>query len=230
MAHTDAQLTASNYTLEPAVDWAAIHVLLARGLSHPGPAFKDQLADGTYETELRARLDRVDVAPGVDLTPPSVGDRDLGEDYVALFEGFTTPFAPPAESPYKPWYGERKGGLMEGPPASDMDTRFRRLGAAVPDEYPPDHVAVLLEYGSYLLETGGEGQYRAFVIDHLDWTTAFQWLVQDAAADAPFHRWVVDVTVSVLGVIRDRLDVEPISTRERDRMLDRVEARAVPRD
>jgi TorA maturation chaperone TorD len=216
-------MTGQTDPLEPTDALADIHALLARGLRQPDDALRRAIEDGTFKAELRELIESAGIEVPVTLTPPPVADRDLLEDYTGLFEAMHTPFAPPAESPYKPWYGDRDGGLLDGPPASNMAARLEHIGAEVPPEYPPDHIAVLLEYGSYLLESGSVDAYRAFVSEHLDWIPAFRRVVEDARAGSPFHRWVVALTGAILATVRHRLDIDQPASATIDRMVERVD-------
>jgi TorA maturation chaperone TorD len=209
--------------LEPAGAWRDLHVLLASGVRRPNERLRADIEDGTYESRLADLAGGVALDVGMTLDPPSVTDRDLTGDYVALFEAAQTPYAPPAESPYKPWYGDRSGGLMEGPPAAEMEERYRAIDATVPRAYPPDHVALLLEYGSYLLEAGEHQAYRTFVATHLDWIPAFRRLTATAAAEAPFYRWIVALTAATLEAIRDRLGIASPGQDTVETMLDRAD-------
>lgn len=210
-------------TLDRTDEWADLHALLAAGLRYPDDELRAHLAAGDIDVEVERLADRLRLPPETVPDRPTHADGNLGEAYAALFEAMQTPYAPPAESPYKPWYGDREGGLMEGPPASAMEVQYRAMGATVPARYPADHLALQLEYGSYLLETGECERYRTFVAEHYDWVPAFRQLVEDAAADAPFHRWVVALTGRILGTVRDRLDIVEPGEETVARMLDRVD-------
>ncbi|MEF8756676.1 MAG: molecular chaperone TorD family protein [Halobacteriales archaeon] len=228
MRPTNNTMTDERRTLDRQERWRDLHVVLATALRHPDEQLKDDLAAGAFGDELAEIATDLDFDLGVALDPPAIDDRGLTEDYVALFEAARTPFAPPAESPYKPWYGERDGGLMGGPPASDMETRYRAIGAEIPDGYPPDHVALQLEYGSYLLEAGEQDAYRAFFESHLDWIPAFRRATDDAAAAAPFHRWAVEVTDAVLDAARTRLGVAAPDAATEEQMVERIDMESTP--
>ncbi len=216
--HTMHDDTAS---LDPAPAWRDLHVALATPLRRPDDRLTATLAEG-YATELTDLAAEVGLDVDVPLDPPAVADRDLTGDYVAIFEAAETPYAPPAESPYKPWYGDRDGGLMGGPSATEMERRYETIDATVPESYPADHVALLLEYASVLLEAGEHDQYRSFVSSHFDWLPAFRRLTDDAAADAPLQRWAVGMTDAVFDEVRSRLGIADPAPEEIERMADRI--------
>ncbi len=196
--------------------WSDALAVLANCLEHPDPALRATLEDDP--DELVETLERV----GVDIDdPPSVAERDLTEDYESLFGAFRTPFAPPAASPYKEWYGDRNG-LMGGPPASAMERRYDALDVEVPDAYPPDHVALQLEYASLLAEAGEWDELGAFVETELDWIDALARMVTEATADAPFYRWGVTQLVTVVETLREELGVSGPTASEVETMAGRA--------
>lgn len=216
-------MTDDQPALEPSDRWRDLHVVLAAGLRHPDRQLPEDVDGGVYARELTDVANDIGIEDALGIDPPAVEGRDFTEDYVALFEAARTPYAPPAESPYREWYRSRDGGLMGGPPAGDMRDRYRAIGAEIPEAYPADHVALQLEYGSFLLEADEHEEYRAFVADHLDWLPAFARATEAAAAEAPFHRWVVSLTATTFGIVRDRLEIADPTDETVGRMLDRIE-------
>jgi TorA maturation chaperone TorD len=200
--------------------WATALTVLSNGLRHPDAELRDALESDA--DVLSATLAEV----GVDADqPPSIADRDLTEDYEALFGAYLTPFAPPAASPYKEWYGDRSG-LMGGPPASAMEQRYDALEADVPEAYPPDHVALELEYASLLAEAEQWEDLAAFVAEELDWIEAFASVVDEAAAEAPLQRFCVTHLVSVIEQLRSELDVAGPDDETIEKMANRARSNA----
>ena len=215
-------------TLSRSPEWSDLHTLLAECFKEPTDGFVEEVRAGHLESELRAHA----AALSLDLetmSPPDPADRgSLQRSYLSLFEAMEEPFAPPVESPYKPWYGDRDGGLMGGPSATEMERRYEAIDASPPPAYPPDHVALLLEYGALLLDAEADDQYREFVADHLDWIEALGVLVDQAAASAPFYRWAVAVLEEVTGAIRARVGIEGPAQSQIDSMVDRVDGSSAP--
>ena len=215
-------------TLTPHPEWRALHTLLADCFKEPTDGFVEEVQAGHLESELEDHA----AALSLDLenvSPPAPADRgELQRSYLSVFEAMEEPFAPPVESPYKPWYGDRDGGLMGGPSATDMQRRYEAGAASPPPAYPPDHVALLLAYGALLLEAEADDQYREFVADHLDWIEALGVLVDQAAATAPFYRWAVDVLEAITRDIRDRVGIEGPSQSQIDSMVERVDGTSAP--
>ncbi|MEF8855273.1 MAG: molecular chaperone TorD family protein, partial [Haloarculaceae archaeon] len=119
-------------------------------------------------------------------------------------------------------------GLMGGPPAAEMAQRYGAVGAEFPDAYPADHVALLLEYGSVLLDAGEHEEFAGYVDAHLDWIPAFRLATAGATAEAPFHRWAVTLLDDVVAELRSRLGIDPVETQSARVMVDRVPDAAPP--
>lgn len=195
--------------------------LLSECLKHPTDRFIQQVGDGTLEIELRAHADTFEDGDRI-ATVADARTDDLRTQYRSLFEAFKQPYAPPAESPYKNWYGDRDGGLMGGPSATDMQRRYAAIDATPPESYPADHIALLLEYASLLLESDAIEEYEAFLVQHFDWIPAFRRLTDRAAADAPFYRAIVELTEAVVSVERDRHGIDDPTAETIEAMVDRV--------
>ncbi len=218
----DSVASDSAVFFEHSTAWRDLHVLLANGLRHPDEQFQAALETGSFESQLATLLSDVDASLAVSLTPPSERDTALTMSYVDLFEGGRKPHAPPAESPYLAWYDRDDGGLLNGPSAAEMRDRYRAIGVSIPDAYPPDHIALLLEYGSLLLESDERDAYRSFVRTHFEWLPAFRRAVDIAAADAPIYRWLALLVDELFVVVRGRLDIDDPADAEIERMVERV--------
>ncbi len=200
--------------------------LLSECLKHPDERFYEDVVSGRFDAE-REQLTSalglaVETTPTADDLPDSRAALD--NQYISLFEAFETPYAPPIESPYKEWHeGAGSDGLLGGPPADDMRRKYAMLNVSPPDAYQPDHLALLVEYASLLVESGDRDAYATFVDEHLDWLPALRRRVDSAAADAPFYRHTVGLVCDTVAAERDRLGLpEPDSTAV-EAMLDRVE-------
>jgi TorA maturation chaperone TorD len=207
------------------VDWARLYALLSECFKHPDEQFLADVQAGRLESELAPLLGELglEYEQGVDQTVVPETAAAFDNEYISLFEAFETPYAPAAESPYKEWHdAPAAGGLLEGPPADDMRQRYATLDVSVPDAYMDDHLALLLEYASLLVESGTPDQHRAFLAEHLDWIPAFRCLVDEAAAEARFHRRYVSVTDEVLKASRARHGVQEPDQSTVDEMLGRA--------
>jgi TorA maturation chaperone TorD len=214
-------------SLDRTAAWADLFVALSNCLRDPDETLVASAREGTLRTVLTDAATRADVAD-VPLDPPAVqAAGPLTESYLALFQAMETPYAPPAESPYKPWYDDRTG-LMGGPSAEEMAQRYAGVDAEVPDAYPADHVALLLEYGSILLEAGEREEFAGYVDAHLDWVPALWLATEGAAAEAPFYRWAVTLLDELLIELRDRLGLDGPDADTVRLMVDRVPDAVAP--
>jgi TorA maturation chaperone TorD len=208
--------------------WADLLTVLAACFRAPDAALVDAVQTGALPAVLAETLEVLDLDPAAGAEPPRVDSLGaLTESYLALFDALETPHAPLAESPYKPWYGDRRG-LMEGPSAAEMNARYDAIAADRPAGYPADHAALLLEYGSLLLEVDAPA-FGAFQATHYDWFPALRQATAGAAADAAFHRWAVHLLDDVTATLRARLGDDPVDADAARAMVDGI-ADATPAD
>ncbi len=181
---------------------AELYTLLAKCFEHPSEPFSEAVRTGQFDTEVRTRLDRLDVdADPVPTVAASHGE--LREGYLRTFEGFEGPSAPPIESVYEPWWDGRERRLLSGPAEADAKRRYGAIEAEIPNRYPADHLAVLLEYAALTLEAGRGDEYADFHAHHFDWLDAFTERVRETSA-APFYRWAAETTARVAAEASDR--------------------------
>lgn len=186
---------------------AELYALLSACFQTPDEELVEAIEEGDLHEQLLTRAEPL----GIDSERPSLGDIDsvgeFQEAYLRSFEGYEGPSAPPAESVYEPWWDAQDREILSGPAAADMRRRFDEVGADVPERYPPDHVALLLEYGSLLLETGELEAYDQFHRDHFDWIPEFHARVEETC-DEPFYRWATAVLSATIDAVESRLRQE----------------------
>lgn len=165
---------------------AEICALFARCFQRPDDETVEAIRTGRLGEEIYDRA----TALGVDVeTPPEPPKEEVRETYRRAFEAFDGPYAPPVESVYREWWDGKVRGLLSGPPASDMRSRYDALDAEIPPGYPADHLALLLEYANLLLEAEREDAYVEFHDAHLEWIPDFRRRVEETV-ETPFYRWV----------------------------------------
>lgn len=208
---------------EQTEDWACMLAVLADSVRKPDEGIVEDVEDGFYHSALEDLAGDLSLRPAQGTRPPSLSSIGTAtESYLDLFDARQTPYAPIAESPYKPWYGDRSG-MMGGPPAKDMTRRYDAIEASFPSGYPADHLALELEYASMIFEAGTREEAVAFVNDHLDWVPALRRAVDDAAADAPFYRWAIALIDDTTVTLRDRLGMEPVAESDIEEMASRAD-------
>ena len=181
---------------------AELYGLLSRCFEKPDESFHEAVQSGRFGDELTDRLGAIGLSVGPE---PPVGDLgELRRGYRRTFEGFDGPSAPPVESVYEPWWDGRPREILSGPPEADMRRRFDELDVDVPDAYPEDHLALLLEYASLLLEGGRVDAYVRFHGEHFDWISDFATRVEETA-DEPFYAWAVVLLEQTIDQVEERL-------------------------
>lgn len=175
-----------------------LYALLASCLSRPDRELREAIETGDLEAELTRLTSSLSLEVG---SPPSFADGDdAREAYRRTFDAYDGPSAPPVESVYEPWHDGTNRELLSGPAAVDMRRRYAALGVDIPGDYQPDHVALLLEYASLVLEAGEVGRYDQFHEEHFDWIPAFRTRIEETDGD-PFYRWTVATLESVLEAV-----------------------------
>lgn len=161
--------------------WSDIYAQLSEFFKEPTEEFADDIESGRLLGFFRERLPSI----GFDFSLLNglllKGDvyAILSEEYRRLFIGTMPPYIIPVESVYKRWthdpecnllMAQEKGYLM-GDPAIDMIKRYQAHGIVIPDNYSsmPDHIALELEYMSFLCRNASEGEQRDFIETRLDW-------------------------------------------------------------
>ena len=172
--------------------FTVLHTLLARCFEHPDDETAAAISSGQLGREIRRRAEDT----GIDFQQQPTPEQPR-EAYLRTFEAYEGEFAPPAESAYKEWWDGTERGILSGPPAHDMQRRYDELDAEIPPAYPADHIALLLEYGSFLLEAGETAQYLAFQEQHFDWIPTFRERIEQTG-DEPFYEWAVATLETVL--------------------------------
>lgn len=187
---------------EAVTDLAAAYALLSKCFQPPDEEFRDAIRSGRFEEELADRLSTIGIEPD---SPPEDDLDELREAYRRSFEAYEGPYAPPAESVYKEWHDGTEREILSGPPAHDMEQRYEAIDAEIPPQYPADHVALLLEYGSLVLEAGDLEEYARFHDEHFDWIPAFRERVE-RTSDIPMYTWAVRTLETVLNLTAERID------------------------
>ena len=134
--------------------WISLYTLLAEGLKHPDKQFHRDVQDDSFAVELAEHTDRLGISVSTENGDPTHAPETpaaFDTEYISLFEGLVTPYAPLIESVYRPWHSTwQSDGLLLGPAATDMRSRYDIIGVSTPDAYADDHLALMLEYAALL--------------------------------------------------------------------------------
>jgi TorA maturation chaperone TorD len=149
---------------------------------------------------------------------PEIIFRDLKEEYGRLF-------SPEAgsekislvESFYKPWTQDphcplsfaTEKGLLMGDSALHLLALYEQCGLEVEGEYRgmPDHLAMELEFLSFLYQRATDKEIRGFIEDHLNWMTLLREKFKEFHSH-PFYRSALEVLLLFLRKEKERLEVE----------------------
>ncbi|MBI3593215.1 MAG: molecular chaperone TorD family protein [Nitrospirae bacterium] len=161
--------------------WAEVYSQLSEFFKEPTEGFANDVASGRllkFFKEIFSNLDNdASLIAGLSMR----GDvyAILKEEYKRLFLGPMPPYIVPVESVYKQWSNDPEcklpisgeKGYMMGDPAIDMIKRYQAHGIVIPDKYSsmPDHIALELEYMSFLCRNADIKNQREFVSSRLNW-------------------------------------------------------------
>lgn len=177
--------------------------LLARCFKRPDEQTATALSSDRLAEEIVSR----GTSSGLIIEMPAPPDRPH-QLYRRTFEAYDEgPYAPPAESVYKDWWDGTRRELLAGPPAHDMAARYEAVGMEIPPAYPADHIALLLEYSSLLLEERAFDEYLAFDEAHFDWIPQFRARVE-RTSEVEFHHWAVAVLETVIEQTRSHVETK----------------------
>jgi len=145
--------------------------------------------------------------------------EDLKNEYSRLFSGLRDEGISLVESFYKPWTRDAhcplpfasERGLLMGDSAVHLLEIYHQCGLEVSEEFRgcPDHIAMELEFLSYLYERATDIEVKTFIKDHLDWIPLLKEKF-DRFHPHPFYLSALEVLNFFLNRERGRLEVEEI--------------------
>ena len=140
----------------------------------------------------------------------------IKNDYRKLFFGPLPPYIVPVESVYKKWSNDpeckltiagEKGCFM-GDPAIDMIKRYQADGVIIPDKYSsmPDHIALELEYMSFLFMNGDKERQKGFLDSHLDWIDQLKHDIGNFKESGKFYAAGAEITALIISNLVQNLN------------------------
>lgn len=192
------------------VFWAEIYAQLSEFFKEPTEEFADDVASGRLLNFLSEVFSQFGRDKSI-LASLSVSDdvyTTLKNEYRRLFLGPLQPYIVPVESVYKKWSNDpeckltiaaEKGYLM-GDPAIDMIKRYQDHGIVIPDKYSsmPDHIALELEYMSFLCRNADVEKQREFGSIHLDWVDELLEEIKNFKQGSKFYSACVEITALII--------------------------------
>jgi len=142
---------------------------------------------------------------------------DLRAEYDRLFSGLEKDGVALVESCYKMWTKDRscslpfasETGLLMGDSAVHLLEIYQMCDLEVAEEFKgcPDHLALELEFLSYLYRWTTDGEIKRFIEDHLDWIPLLR--ERSRLFDPhPFYWSAIEILDLLLRRERERLEVE----------------------
>lgn len=197
--------------------WADVFGQLSEFFKEPDAEFADDVASGRLFRFFKRHLHRCSFDDTLLDALLLKGDvyAILGEEYRRLFSGPMPPYIVPVESVYKRWTNDpecrlpmasEKGYLM-GDPAIDMMKRYQTHGIVIPGKYSsmPDHIALELEYASFLCVNDSAGKQKEFIDSHLDWIADLAADVKSMAAEGGFYCSAAEIALQTISLMYSKL-------------------------
>ena len=141
--------------------------------------------------------------------------KDLSNEYERLFSGPSQESISLTESFYKPWTTDphcalpfaSERGLLMGDSALHLLEVYHRCGLEASEEFKgcPDHIAMELEFLSYLYRWATDVEIKMFIKDHLNWTPL---LKEELDRRHPHPFYVTALEVLALFLKRERARLE----------------------
>jgi TorA maturation chaperone TorD len=149
---------------------------------------------------------------------PEVFFRNLKDEYGRLFSSEAgSEKISLVESVYKPWTQDphcplpfaTEKGLLMGDSALHVMALYKRCGLEMEGEYRgmPDHLAMELEFLSFLYQRATDKEIKRFIEDHLDWISLLREKFKEFHSH-PFYRSALEVLLLFLRKEKERLEVE----------------------
>lgn len=143
--------------------------------------------------------------------------EELRAEYHRLFEDEAGEKISLIESFYKPWtqdplcplpFAKEKGYLM-GDSALHLLALYQNCGLEVSDLFKgmPDHLALELEFLSFLYQHAGDREIKKMIVDHFDWIPLLKEECERAQAH-PFYLSVIGILQLFLNSEKERLENE----------------------
>jgi TorA maturation chaperone TorD len=144
--------------------------------------------------------------------------RDLKEEYGRLFSSEAgSEKISLVESFYKFWTQDphcplpfaTEKGLLLGDSALHLLALYQQCGLELEEEYRgiPDHLAMELEFLSFLYQRATDKEVKRFIEDHLDWITLLREKFKEFHSH-PFYRSALEVLLLFVRKEKERLEVE----------------------
>ena len=141
--------------------------------------------------------------------------EELKDEYDRLFSGLRQDSISLAESSYKPWTEDphcllpfaSERGLLMGDSALHLLEIYNQCGLEASEEFKgcPDHMAMELEFLSYLYRWATDVEIKLFIEDHLNW---IPFLKEELNRRDPHPFYVSALEVLALFLDRERERLE----------------------
>ncbi|OEF96748.1 TorD/DmsD family molecular chaperone [Desulfuribacillus alkaliarsenatis] len=183
--------------------------LLAEFYKYPNREFYEYISEENIQEELKQLVNGAGMDFAIQIYKPFASFDEMRIEYTRAFIGIDKPAATPVESIYKVWttdetatmaFAKSKGYLM-GDSALHVQHLLEKFQLEIPEELgkKPDHISVLLELQSYILEHESDEAALQFAKDHFDWIRDFKQEIEKVEG----HEFYIYTTELLIDVIEE---------------------------
>lgn len=173
---------------------------------------EQEFCEMVYRGRLDSEIEALGQQAGLPLKTKFQALAPSYEEWVLLYNrcflGVEKPFALPVESIYKAWtedetfqvpFKNQKGYLM-GDSALHVQHILESFGLDIPPEYNmmPDHLVILLDLLTFLLNQNLETEAQQLIQDHFDWLPDLQKAIKELPVNGEIYIEVLEVLINIL--------------------------------
>ena len=161
-----------------------IYLNLAEFLNEPDAKHYNLLVTGKFEEIMQELFIKANYQypKQVSFTNIFENEDEMQEAYFNCISGHVKSTTLPVESCFKPWTTDNESdmynlkGYLLGDSAEHVKYLFGHYNLELPTEFlsAPDHLILLLEFLSFLIERRSNDEVVQFLIDHFDWLPELQ--------------------------------------------------------
>ncbi|TCS84462.1 TorD/DmsD family molecular chaperone [Tepidibacillus fermentans] len=192
-----------------------IYLILAEFFKFPTEEFYQEVVQGLIDQRLEELTGFMGYPkPNVFFKNRFTSFQEMKQLYVRCFMGVVQPYAPPVESVYKVWTKDPTASLPNatskgyyyGDSALHLRHLYQQFQLEIPEEYTsmPDHLTLLLEFLTFLVQNGTIRQVYQLIVDHFDWLDDFRTELTKVE-NSQFYLDVTDVLIAIISYERQSL-------------------------